>query len=195
MKLLKTIRGSVMLEAALTLPIVVYIMLYSLELLHMNRMQTAIDAIAEKCTIDYIANHDSTKFEEIINQYLSASDQANLSYSFTVYESIEKMQKTPPYGGADIYWPEDITSYIPSSSESRLDAVGYIVDNVKEPEKTQAVLEKIPGCAFVLTFVFNYKFYSHLTSTFFSGGTNTADKKKYLLWSRGVGICEYKCKE
>lgn len=181
-----------MLEAALTLPIVVYIMLYSLELLHMNRMQTAIDAIAEKCTMNYIVNQDSTKFAEIINQYLSASDRANLSYSFTVYESIEKMQEAAPYGGADIYWPEDITSYIPSSSESRLKAIGYIVDNDKEPEKKQKALA---GCAFVLTFVFDYKFYSHLTSTFFSGGTNTADKKKYLLWSRGVGICEYKCKE
>lgn len=192
MKLLKTMRGSVMLEAALTLPIVIYIMLYSLELLHMNRMQTAIDAIAEKCTIDYIANHDSTKFEEIINQYLSNSDRSKLSYSFTLYESIEKMQETSPYGGSDIYWPEDVSSYISSSSKSRLKAVGYIVDNDKAPEKTQKALA---GCAFVLTFVFDYQFYSHLTSTFFSGGTNTADKKKYLLWSRGVGICEYKCKE
>ena len=190
-KLFNTMRGSIMLEAALTFPIIIYIILFSLEMVHLQRVQTSIDAIAEACTIDYITYHDSSRFTSIINEYLSSTDRKHLMYSFTVYESLEKMSEAAPYGGTDICWPGDTSSYIATTS-TQLKAVGYIVDNVQTPEANQAVRDKIPGCAFVLTFVFDYNFFSHLTRALFSGGSNTTDKKKYLLWARGVGICEYK---
>lgn len=188
--LLKKIRGAMLLEAALTLPVVCYMIFFTLELIHMNHTQVALNAIAEECTMDYIFHKDSTRFSSIIAKHDMGNDLSNgsLQYDFKVYDSLANVMSSSPYGGMDIIaWNgSNVDDYLPTTNNSSPIKPTTTYYSGKTPESS----ESMPGHPFILSFVYKYQFSSSFVGKLFNGGTNTKDKKMYLLWARGAGICE-----
>ena len=204
-------RGIMILETAITIPIVLYFIFFTIELMKIGEATTAIETIASEATFDFIAHGNKKNFEKIIEKYRPAYvPKENIRYWFRFYENLAAMCSHTPFGGEDIAWPKyddgnlylDLGSsepyeYLPSSGDM---VIVNIEDSIRNFSLMKSYIngtKKIPvGTTFVLTFVCDYPFSSSYVKAFFSGGSNTlySDSKerstKYLLWGRGVGIVD-----
>ncbi len=183
----KRIRGAAIIEAAFTMPIILWIIFFILESIMINRLQAAIEAVAMECTFDFIVSKNTANFNTIIAKHLSTSEQKNLSWYFLIYDDLATMC-TDTFG-------EDIivnsSTRVQLGAKSSTHTKGTRHDKPatpKEGEGEQTITAK-SGNAFVLTLSYQYKFSSALVSQFFSGGHNTTNKKAFILWSRGCGVC------
>ncbi|MBR1734912.1 MAG: pilus assembly protein [Alphaproteobacteria bacterium] len=200
--------GVAALEAALTFPVIIILIFFILEMLRVNDTRTAMNSMALEATLDFIANQDASKFPTIIAKHKpKAIPTANIKYYFTIYESLEKMCSVPPYGSEEVFWP-DGTSYSPDGTKVYVDSnrdnaylgrnvttssSGYInLTNTSNPTSTTSLntTEKISGKVFVLTFVCDFVFSSDFVKKLFAGGSNTVNGKRFLIWGRGVGVCD-----
>jgi hypothetical protein len=101
-----------------------------------------MDSIALEATLDFVTIKNTSKFANIINKYKPSGVSAeNIKYYFTIYENLETMCATTPFGNEVIYYPQN--NQTPST-------------------------ENLSGKVFVLTFVCNYNFSNDLTKKFFS---------------------------
>ena len=200
--------GVAALEASLTLPVILMMIFFMIEMMKVNNTRTAMDSIALEATLHFVANKNTDDFENIIKKYKPTyvADE-NITYYFAVYESLEKMCSVTPFGNEEIFWPLNDSSHDPKESfidsdgdseflaRNTTPASGHIVlTNYKTPETSFNRINPPPkdsliGKAFVLTFVCNYEFSSGFVGRLFVGGSNTKDKTKFLIWGRGVGIC------
>jgi hypothetical protein len=196
-------------ETALTLPVVCYLIFFTLEAIKINDLKTALDSIAEEAIFDFSAAKNTDNFAAIIKKYKPAYiPDANITYYFDIYPDLATMCGTSPYGGEEIFWPTTSGSnttksykdddYISTASDGKFISrsnQSFALTNYKKPEsdfglsKTNVDFKTLSGKAAVLTVVCNYVFSSAMVKILFSGGSNTKGKKKFLLWSRGVGVC------
>ena len=200
--------GLAALEAALTLPVLLMLIFFIIELIRINNTRTAMDSMALEAVLEFIATKSTTKFETIITKHKPAAiPRDNIKYYFTVYDSLESMCATDPYGSEEVFWPSsDVYSadeakkaYVDSNRDTNFfqrdtsSNSGYIsLNSHTNPLTTSSInsVYKISGKAFVLTFVCDFKFSSDFVKKLFAGGSNTVDKKKFLIWGRGVGVCD-----
>lgn len=201
--------GLAALEAALTLPVLLMLIFFIIELIRVNNTRTAMDSMALEAVLEFIATKSTANFEKIITKHRPAAiPRDNVKYYFTVYESLDKMCETDPYGSEEVFWPDgDVynastasTAYVDSNRDTSFferDSTsgnnGYIsLTNQTNPLTTTSInsVSKISGKAFILTFVCDFKFSSAFVKKLFAGGSNTVDKGKFLIWGRGVGICD-----
>ena len=200
--------GLAALEAALTLPVLLMLIFFIIELIRINNTRTAMDSMALEAILEFIATKSTTKFETIITKHKPAAiPRDNIKYYFTVYDSLESMCATDPYGSEEVFWPSsDVYSadeakkaYVDSNRDTNFfqrdtsSDSGYIsLNSHTNPLTTSSInsVYKISGKAFVLTFVCDFKFSSDFVKKLFAGGSNTVDKKKFLIWGRGVGVCD-----
>lgn len=200
--------GLAALEAALTLPVLLMLIFFIIELIRINNTRTAMDSMALEAVLEFIATKSTTKFETIITKHKPAAiPRDNIKYYFTVYDSLESMCATDPYGSEEVFWPSsDVYSadeakkaYVDSNRDTNFfqrdtsSDSGYIsLNSHTNPLTTSSInsVYKISGKAFVLTFVCDFKFSSDFVKKLFAGGSNTVDKKKFLIWGRGVGVCD-----
>ena len=61
--------GTAILETALTLPVVLYIIFFSIELIRMQLAQVALDAITKECTFSLMAKGNYNDFDAIFEKY------------------------------------------------------------------------------------------------------------------------------
>ena len=200
--------GLAALEVALTLPVLLMLIFFIIELIRINNTRTAMDSMALEAVLEFIATKSTTKFETIITKHKPAEiPRDNIKYYFTVYDSLESMCATDPYGSEEVFWPssdiynadEAKKAYVDSNRDTNFfqrdtsSNSGYIsLDSHTNPLTTSSInsVYKISGKAFVLTFVCDFKFSSDFVKKLFAGGSNTVDKKKFLIWGRGVGVCD-----
>ena len=200
--------GLAALEAALTLPVLLMLIFFIIELIRINNTRTAMDSMALEAVLEFIATKSTTKFETIITKHKPAAiPRDNIKYYFTVYDSLESMCATDPYGSEEVFWPssdiynadEAKKAYVDSNRDTNFfqrdtsSNSGYIsLNSHTNPLTTSSInsVYKISGKAFVLTFVCDFKFSSDFVKKLFAGGSNTVDKKKFLIWGRGVGVCD-----
>lgn len=200
--------GLAALEAALTFPVLLMVIFFIIELIRINNTRTAMDSMALEAILEFIATKSTTNFETIITKHKPAAiPRDNIKYYFTVYESLEKMCATDPYGSEEVFWPAgDVydasakTAYVDSNRDKSFferDSTsgnnGYIsLTSHTDPLTTSSIdsASKISGKAFVLTFVCDFKFSSAFVKKLFAGGSNTVDKERFLIWGRGVGVCD-----
>ncbi len=200
--------GIAVLEASLTLPIVLIMIFFIFEMINVNNARSAMDTIALEASLDFVANKNTNGFNGIIEKYRpSHIDPSRITYYFAVYESLAQMCSASPYGGEEVFWPESDTSFGDSTAfidtdgnnahltRSTVASAGHILlKSYKEPEEDFSSNNKSPkdtlvGKAFVLTFVCDFPFSSAFVQKLFLGGSNTVDKSRFLIWGRGVGIC------
>lgn len=200
--------GLAALEVALTLPVLLMLIFFIIELIRINNTRTAMDSMALEAVLEFIATKSTTKFETIITKHKPAAiPRDNIKYYFTVYDSLESMCATDPYGSEEVFWPssdiynadEAKKAYVDSNRDTNFfqrdtsSNSGYIsLNSHTNPLTTSSInsVYKISGKAFVLTFVCDFKFSSDFVKKLFAGGSNTVDKKKFLIWGRGVGVCD-----
>lgn len=103
-------------EAALTLPVICYLVFFLLELTRINIAQAALDAITEECTFEFIATGNTKNFANIIEKYCPKFiiNKTNLRYWIRLYvkngttEGLAYMCAASPYGGEEIFWPNNV---------------------------------------------------------------------------------------
>ena len=203
-------RGALLIEFAFTVPIVVNIILFGLELVKIYLTQTAIDTICKECTFSLITVGKVSEFDRIFQKHLPGFCKiGRAKYYCRVYEDIAKMMSISPYGGECIGFP-----YEDNFSEEMLPTASAISDNfglgnhaiymngessenncsqkdVKELKRVEYLQTGVPaGHTFVLTVVYRHEFSSSLVKTLFAGGSNTNHEDVYMLWSRGSGIVD-----
>lgn len=126
----KRSKGVAILETAITLPIILYIVFFSIELIRIGVAQSAVDAITKECTMELMATGTIAKFDEIFQKYQRSTwgiPLKNFRYYIRIYiddegvnpmtlehQGIYKMMQVDPYGGETIGWAENYSS--PSSS-------------------------------------------------------------------------------
>ena len=201
--------GLAALEAALTFPVLLMLIFFIIELIRINNTRTAMDSMALEAVLEFIATKSTDNFEAIITKHKPAAiPRDNIKYYFTVYESLEGMCATDPYGSEGVFWPtsdvynaiEAKEAYVDSNRDASFferdtssESNGYIsLSSHTNPLTTSSIdtVYKISGKAFVLTFVCDFKFSSDFVKKLFAGGSNTVDKERFLIWGRGVGVCD-----
>lgn len=127
----KRSKGVAVLEAAMSLPIILYVVFFSVELIRVGIAQAAIDAITKECTLELMATGAVERFDEIFQKYQKStwgiplkdfryyirvySDDEHVSPITIEHQGIYKMMQVKPYGGETIGWAESHSS---SSSSS-----------------------------------------------------------------------------
>ena len=115
----KRFRGVAILETAITLPIVLYMVLFSVELIRIGLAQNAVDAITKECTFQLMATGKVDKFDEIFEKYKPIGiPLGNFRYYIRIYadddvspmtekhQGIYKMMRHEPYGSETIGWAD-----------------------------------------------------------------------------------------
>lgn len=209
-KFLKTHVGSALIETCFALPIVLTLTFYILELMKINTCKSAIDAITQECTYEFIKSATCAEFDSIIKKhipkyikYSANSSDNDIRFNVTLYTSLEKMCAKSPYGGSEITWLNNEGQaatgaegeFLPTTSSATPIAAKDFDSSGNNPEKQYSNPKTLSGYAFVLTFVCRYRFSSSYIAKMFSGGSNTrkiesgGKGKMFLIWGRGAGIC------
>lgn len=123
----KRFKGVAILEAAMTLPIILSILFFALEFIRIELAQIAADAIARRCTMELMNSMDSEKegvkenrmknFDKIIDELRPLGiPLKNIRFYIRLYPNISDMMNVSPYGGETIGWagsdydnPEDLS--------------------------------------------------------------------------------------
>lgn len=208
-------KGAAVIETALTIPIVLYLIFFLIELLRIKDIQSALDAIAEECSVQFMFTKSTnagdasgsssgsattggitpSNFDTIIAKYkpkyISPED---ITYYFTFFDTPKEMYENDK--NIAVYWPESENSTSPQddmviegTSENNFSSkIMEQISNYKHPEKGLGDVT-LNHRAFILTVVVRYRFTSAFVSKLFMGGSNTKSKDGFLIWSRGVGFC------
>ncbi len=112
----KRFKGVALIETALTLPFVLYIVLFSIELVRIGLAQIAVDAITKECTFSLMATGKVDKFDEIFEKYKPLGIPiGNFRYYIRLYPymtspdggTTKGVMDVSPYGGESIAWVGD----------------------------------------------------------------------------------------
>lgn len=196
-------RGVVALEVCFTLPIVIYLIFFTIEMIRINITQDALQSICEEATYLTIAHdYDSGpeligKIDDIVEKYRPAfipkkgpgyTSAMNpiIRWTYIGYADVETMLAKSPYGGDCITYPQyehsaNVNHSTPaySSSSQYIPSMGMqCVANPENYQVTKAYLDEggagLPtNSVFTLTVVCNYPFSSSLVKMLFNGGVNT----------------------
>lgn len=211
-----TSNGIAVLETVITFPVFMMLVFFMLEAIKVYWTKAAIESIAAEATFVFVEDKNTDRFAGVIEKYRPPFIAAeHITWYFSIYEDMDTMCNTLPYGAEDIYWystensntildanttnnsdPDADTNpsmtagtYLRSGDSSFVRRAGHLTDvDDQHPEITLAKSQLV-GKAFVLTFVCDYQFSSGYAKMIYGGGANTVDKTKYLLWGRGCGIC------
>lgn len=202
-------RGALLIEFAFTVPIVVNIILFGLELVKIYLTQTAIDTICKECTFSLITVGKVSEFDRIFQKHLPGFCKiGRAKYYCRVFDDIANMMSSSAYGGEGIRFPDSniYDSSVCPNANALTDnfgtGKGAIVLNgdpnlgntageVGQTNRVKYLTEGTPaGHTFVLTVVYRHEFSSSLVKTLFAGGSNTTHEDVYMLWSRGSGIVD-----
>jgi hypothetical protein len=198
-------KGLAVLEAALTLPVVMMMIFFILEMIKVSLLKNALDSIALEATLDFIVFRNTNNFDAIIEKHKPMFvDREKIRYYFAIYADLETMCATPPFGNEDIYWPDNNgekgsiylggTQFVPRVNDLKLlnytiPEDGFNVELLPDDKKSVTLKNRL----FVLTVVCDYNFSSDMVGQMFAGGSNCRGlpegEKKFMQWSRGVGIC------
>jgi hypothetical protein len=190
--------GIAAMEASLTLPVILMLIFFMFELLKVNNTRTALDSMALEATLDFVVNKSTTNFPAIVKKYSPVYIQeGDIKYYFAVYSDLNTMCKDSPFGSEEVFWLENTDVAMPTTPTAYLDSDKSGTFLKRTGDKTGTTNITTPGLqpaglignAFVLTFVCKFVFSSDFVKKLFAGGTNTAGTKHFLIWGRGVGIC------
>ncbi|MBO4405188.1 MAG: pilus assembly protein [Alphaproteobacteria bacterium] len=193
--------GVAILETALTLPVVLYIVFFSIELIRMELAQTAVDSITKELTFYLMAKGKivQSEVDAIFNKYRPwGIPIGNFRFYLRMYsnfhtENNKGLMDVSPYGGFTIYWVgSDYNNPTPSQSPSKRSSQAYYgygsspillskynnqnLGPCLSNAKTKTLLEgdaPTSGYIFILTVSVVFPFSSPFVKKLFNGGSNT----------------------
>lgn len=194
--------GVAILETAITLPIILYVIFFSIELIRIGLAQAAVDTITKEFTFHLMATGkvEKSKVDAIFNKYKPFGiNIGNFRYYIRIYSDITQMMSVSPYGGETIGWagsdysspaadksPTDYASgasYGLTTSHALLNKYKTSICNgstyKEEGNNRKTLLERssgVPsGYVFVLTVAVKFPFSSPFVAKLFAGGSNTVN--------------------
>lgn len=161
-------KGTAVLEAALCLPVLFYLIFFIIEIFRVGVYQVVVDNMALKLAFEYSALKSSANFEKIIEDTKPVlfKSMDNIHCRICVFRNLDALLNSRSIS-------ED-----PQWMKSSLVSIRY-------PDGT--ISETTAGCAFVVTVSCDFPFSSSFIKKMFAGGTNYGDS--FLLWSRTVNVC------
>lgn len=161
-------KGSVVIEAALCIPIILYLIFFTIELIRVGVYQIAVDNIALKLAFEYSGLKGATNFDRII-------EEAKPSF----FKSMEGIY-------CRVYIAESLQALLDSSKiqedpswASTSPSIRNIPDGFSFPP--------FSGCAIMVTVSYKFPFSSEFIKKMFAGGKNYGDD--FLLWGRAINVC------
>jgi hypothetical protein len=186
----KKYHGSMAVEAALTFPVVCYLIFFILEIMKVNDTQIAVDSIAVEMAFTFMASRDTDNFDDIIAQYKPPYiPEDKITWYFSLYDDLLTMNSKVPYGNDEVYWPTGAQD----SKNISVDAIPLV--NYKSPEESfdienpDTLFRTLSGKAFVLTVVCDYQFSSDFVKGIFINRNPAVGQNKYIIHGRCVGVC------
>ncbi|MBO4405446.1 MAG: pilus assembly protein, partial [Alphaproteobacteria bacterium] len=194
--------GVAILETALTLPVVLYIVFFSIELIRMELAQTAVDSITKEFTFYLMAKGKivQSEVDAIFNKYRPwGIPIGRFRFTISMYSNFHTdddkgLMDISPYGGATIFWlGEDYNNPNPDMSPAYRARQAFYgrgntgsqvlfskyqggTGSTVDGSKTRKLLdgnEPSSGYIFILTVAVNFPFSSPFTKKLFNGGSNT----------------------
>jgi Flp pilus assembly protein TadG len=167
-KYIRKKKGSVVIEAALCIPIILYLIFFTIELIRVGVYQIAVDNMALKLAFEYSGLKSSTNFDKVIEKAKPAFFKSMDGVYCRIYiaESLQdllnsgKIQEDPSWS---------------SSSPS--------IRNIPDGSSFSA----FSGCAIMITVSYKFPFSSEFIKKMFAGGKNYGDD--FLLWGRAINVC------
>ena len=161
-------KGSMIIEAALCIPVIVYLIFFTFELIRIGVYQIAVDNMALKLAFEYSGLKSSTNFDQVI-------EKAKPSF----FKSMKDIY-------CRIYVAENLQDLLDSSKiredpswSSSSPSIRNIPDGSSFPTSS--------GCAIMVTISYKFPFSSAFLKKLFAGGKNYGDN--FLLWGRSVNVC------
>lgn len=163
-------KGAAVLEAALCIPVLLYLMFFTLEAIRIGVYQVAVDNMALKLAFEYSGLKSSTNFKKVINDskpafFKSMNGIYCRIYIFPDLESLVKSDKM----NEDPQWEN-------TSNPS-----------IRNPDGMVPNAVATSGCAFIVTVSYKFPFSSAFIKRLFAGGKNYGDN--FLLWGRAINVC------
>ncbi len=211
----KRFKGVAVLETALTLPIIMWLLFSAIELIRIGLAQVSVDSIARECSLALMRGAGTEEFDDIIDKYKAISiPKGYYRYYVSLYPGIEDMMEEEPYGGETIGWAGTDYNNVTKEASPTEQAIG----NNYELKSNHAIYNKYQtklgseissrqigeiatqqlnpvdesdaasGNTFVLTVAVKFPFSSSFVAKLFNGGSNTNRANTFILWARGVGM-------
>lgn len=175
-KNIKFKKGAAVVETALCLPVILYLIFFILEAIRMTIFQVAVDSMSIEMSFEYSALKTTEHFDEIMaNNKPAFLGPDETRYYINVYPSLEQLISTS--FGAQVQWP---LTNVPSANILLHD---FLPSDLYPDGSFKS------GAAFELTVVCDYKFTSSLVSRLFAGGSNSADGRHFFVWARSICVC------
>ena len=127
----KRFKGVAILEAAMTLPIILNILFFALEFIRVELAQIAVDSITKECTFSLMADGNALRFNEIFEKYRPwGIPKGHFRFYIRMYNDFHTDANTglmdaEPYGGETICWagndwanPSDVAPQTQASTVS-----------------------------------------------------------------------------
>ena len=168
-------RGSAVIETALCLPVLLFLLFFIIEAIRITIYQIAMDQIALEAAFEYSAYKTTDKFEEIKkrNFPFSAMVRDDIRYYIRLYPNLNALVSSSIFGD-NVSWPR----------------TNVAASNVQASDNMVLVNNRVPArTAVELVVVCDYKFTNAFVSKLFAGGSNSADGKHFFIWSRAVCVC------
>lgn len=190
--------GALLVETAVTLPVILNLMFFAIEFMRINLAESAVDTIAEEVTYAFSLSNDTacgtSEITKIIEKHLpNFLSTNNICLYVRVYGSAEKLCEKPPYGGESIGVEKSSGVVKIVTSENPLSSGADYLDNTSTSPENAISLSNLPesGQAFVVTVACRYPFSNGFTKMLFRGGKNTIGSgTSFVLWARGAGIVQ-----
>lgn len=200
----KTKLGIAMIELAFTLPPVLAMILFCIELVRIKLAQVALDTMCHACYFNFIKRGHMKDFPAIVERYRPKFLPTDSIQAWARgYKTLEKMCSRSPYGGEAVKFSADFSGVKTNQRGNRGDILndeGASCINSYSDVPLSIDTANTSGTAFVLTFVCNYPFSNSFTRMLFRGGVNTiplgggfdgsGKGSTFLLWSRATGIID-----
>lgn len=197
--------GVIAIEVCFTLPVVIYLIFFTIELIKINITNDALQSICEEATYLTITHdYDSysewvQKIDDIIEKYrptfipekapgYTSAPWPVIRYEIILYNGLNEMLATIPYGGHSIHYSKveiDDAARLHYSFSSDSEFIPISGMEYNGPVQQWKVGERWynnqinpMNYVFVLTFSCNYPFSSSLVKWLFNGGVNTVIGKE-----------------
>lgn len=160
---IRKMEGTAVLEVALCIPVLLYLIFFTLEIIRIEIYQVAIDNMVLHLAFEYSGRKDYGNFEKIVEALKPPffKSMNNIHCHIHVFSNLTTLMKS------------NVTKADPEWDNQSLTKKGI--------EKATS------GCAFVVTVSYKYPFTSAFVEKLFAGGKRY--NNNFLIWGRAINVC------
>ena len=160
-------KGTAVLETALCIPVLLYLVFFTLEIVRIEIYQVAIDNMVLQLAFEYSGRKNSSNFKKIVKALKPPffKSMNNVNCHIHVFSDLTKLMKSNATRG-DPEWENQLSSDL-------------LYDT--------GINTTTSGCAFMITVSYKYPFTSAFVEKLFTGGKKY--NNNFLLWGRAINVC------